>query len=243
MKKPIVGISPLFDINLQSIWMYDGYFEAIEDAGGIPVMLSKNNGQYEIDRLLEVVDAIVLPGGKDVDPLYYGEAVSKHCGPIIPALDKADIMLARSGFERNIPVLGLCRGSQVINVAMGGTLYQDISAQTERSTPILHDQKGIMPKDHPIHSVRLSVKSRLYECFGCDSIMTNSFHHQASKDIGTGMFASAYAEDGIVEAVECNSKDHFLLGVQWHPELMFKRDDNARKLFLYFIEKAKDNIR
>ena len=238
MKKPIIGVTPLFDIALQSMWMFCGYFEGIEDAGGIPVMLSIKNGPSELDRLLDVVDGIILPGGQDICPSYYGEKASSFCGPTLPSLDETEILLAKSAFERSVPLLGICRGCQLINVAMGGTLHQDINETVKRDIPILHSQKNIIPKKDPAHSISIIKDSRLFECFGKESIWVNSFHHQANKSIAPVLAATAYADDGIVEAVECISNDRFLLGVQWHPELMFRHNEDARKLFKYFIDRA-----
>ena len=234
-------MTPLFDIELKRTWMYDGYFEAIEDAGGIPVMFSIKNGQEEIVRLLEIVDGIMLPGGRDIHPLNYGDDVTEHCRQTVPDLDKTEMLLVRAAFERGIPVLGICRGSQLINVAMGGKLCQDIPALANRSIKIIHAQNDIIPNEYPVHKINITVNSRLYECFGCDSIMVNSLHHQASTIIAGELFASACSDDGITEAVECNDKSKFLLGVQWHPELMYKKDENAKKLFNYFINHIKSN--
>jgi len=238
MKKPIIGVASLFDIELQSMWMFSGYFEAIEESGGIPVMLSIQNRQHETDQLLDVLDGVLLPGGHDVCPLSYGENITAFCGPTVPKMDEAEMILAKGAFERKIPLLGLCKGSQLINVAMGGTLYQDIQEYVERSVPLLHIQKDIVPKAYPSHSVRISKDSCLYDCYRCETINVNSFHHQASKAIAPTLFAAAHAEDGVVEAVECISRDQFFLGVQWHPELMFRYHEDARKLFRYFIHCA-----
>jgi len=238
MKKPIIGVTSMFDEALQSMCMHNGYFEALEDAGGIPVMLSIKNRQYEADRLLDVVNGIMLPGGHDIHPMNYGANVSNFCESTVPGMDEAEILLAKSAFKRGVPLLGLCRGSQLINVAMGGTLYQDINENFERNIPLLHIQKNIIPKEYPIHSVNIIKDSRLYECFGRETIMVNSYHHQANKVIAPVLFATAHAEDGVVEAVESVSKDKFFLGVQWHPELMFRHNEDARKLFRYFVDYA-----
>jgi len=242
LKKPIIGVSPLFDITLRSMWMYGGYFEGIEDAGGIPVMLSIKNGPSEVDRILDVVDGIMLPGGHDICPLNFGENVSAFCGQTLPGLDDTEILLAKGAFKQSIPLLGICRGCQLINVAMGGTLYQDIKETVERSVPILHSQQYVIPKKDPVHSVSISRGSRLYECFGKETVWVNSFHHQANKTIAPTLVATAYAEDGVVEAVECGSKDRFILGVQWHPELMFRHNEDARNIFKYFVDYASGNV-
>jgi len=238
MRKPIIGVSPSFDPETQAMRINGSYFKAIEYAGGIPVMLSMHNKKADLDQLLELIDGILLPGGRDILPLYYGENILKCCGATVPAIDDAEILLTKTAFERDIPLLGICKGCQMVNTAMGGTLYQDIAAQAEPETALIHAQGDTIPGDYPAHSVHISKDSRLYDCFGCGTILVNSFHHQACKDIAPGFFAAAHAEDGVVEAVELISTDRFFLGVQWHPEAMFKRDDNAQALFKYFINEC-----
>lgn len=238
MKKPVIGITPLFDIKLQSSWMYSEYMEAVEHAGGVPVVLPLNSFAADAERLLDVLDGVLLPGGQDVSPLEYGQDISAVCGAIVPQLDQMEIALARAAFNRGTALLGLCRGGQLINVAFGGTLYQDIYSENAVEAPILHNQKGVMPKTHPFHQVSISRDSRLHNCIGQHEIMTNSFHHQAIKNVAPGLRAVARASDGLIEAVETVEKERFLLGVQWHPEFMHKRDENARKLFSSFIQAA-----
>ena len=238
MKKPIIGIAPLYDSALESMWMFTGYFTSIEASGGIPVMLSLKSGQDEINRLLDVADGVLLPGGNDINPLYYGENITEYCAPTVPDLDKMGIMLVKTAYERGIPIFGICRGCQLINVALGGTLYQDIIAQTKPWTVIIHSQKKIIPKNHPIHNVVIDRNSLLYEITGKQSLMVNSLHHQACKYVSDNLYISSRADDYIIEAVESMDKNKFVLGVQWHPELMFNTCEDARKLFKYFIDKA-----
>ena len=248
MKKPIIGITPLYNYSEPQMtrikmWMNNSYFDAIEDAGGIPVMLPWQNNDTDIARALEIVDGVILPGGSDISPLYFGEVVLEQCEDILPSRDEAEILLTKYAYEKDVPLLGICRGCQVINVAMGGTLYQDIPSQLNREdgVKIIHSPKNI-PAEYPSHRVNFSKDSRLYECFGQDEIFVNSLHHQAAKEIAPAFFASAHAEDGITEAVESISKDRFFLGVQWHPETMFKNDENSRRLFRYFIDYASSKM-
>jgi len=193
VRKPVIGVAPSFDQESMSLRISSTYFEAIEDAGGIPVMLSIRNSQSDADQLLDMVNGILLPGGKDILPLYYGEDILECCGAAVPFLDEAEIMLTKSAYERGVPILGICKGCQSVNVAMGGTLYQDIAAQAERRVPIIHRQERFVP-------------------------------------------GGSYAEDGSVEAIECACRDRLVIGVQWHPEMMFTRDENARRLFRYFVD-------
>ena len=215
--------------------MYSEYMEAVELAGGVPLVLSINSSIADVRRLLDVLDGILLPGGDDISPLEYGGEISIACGPMVPQLDRLEIELTREAFQRGTALLGLCRGCQLINVAFGGTLYQDILSEKAVETPLLHNQKGLMPKDRPFHRVSIFKGSSLHDCLGQDEIMTNSFHHQAIKDVAPGLRAAARAADGLIEAVEAMEEGRFVLGVQWHPEFMFKRDENARRIFSSFI--------
>ena len=231
--KPVIGMAALYDAELKRFWMGENYIRAIEDAGGIPVLLSLKNDE-DFEPLLDIVSGIMLTGGQDINPLHYGDNISEHCKLIMPERDETDMKLFNTAFKRGIPILGICRGEQLINVAMGGSLYQDINAQAAAS--IKHWQADILSANYPVHKIAVSKNSRLYDCFGREAIMVNSLHHQAVKTLAQGLTASAYSEDGIIEAIEYKSSERFLLGVQWHPEAMFRRDDNARRLFRYFIE-------
>jgi len=240
MKKPIIGISPVYDTSTSTpgITLPKAYLKAIEDAGGIPIVLSLWNGLAEVKRILEMVDGIMLTGGNDILPALYGADFSEHCGSTTPERDEAEIMLAKAAFKNGTPLLGICRGCQMLNVAMGGTLWQDIPTEAERTRPIRHEQRGVAPFEYPTHSVRISKDSHLYKFHRRETLMVNSSHHQAPRKVATSLVATAHADDGIVEAIESASPDRFLLGVQWHPEQMFHRDEDARELFRFFIAAA-----
>ena len=237
-KKPIIGITPLYDIERQSSWILSEYINAIEYSGGIPVVLSINNTKNEHERLLEVLDGVLFPGGQDISPLQYGESILDVCGPIVPFLDETEMTLARMAYECGKPIMGICRGSQMLNVALGGTLHQEISLRKEKDTMLIHWLKDKMPKDYPIHSVQVSRDSRLFDCLGKDMLMVNSLHHQSVKALAPGLKVVASSDDGIVECVESIDRDKFLMGIQWHPELLFQRDEDSRKIFKYFIERT-----
>ena len=237
MKKPIIGIAPQFDTSqIQARWtklhISTTYFDAVTKAGGIPVMLPWHDNADDLTRVAEAFDGIILAGGNDISPLRYGESVLEECGDITPARDDSELLLAKFAYKKNIPTLGICRGCQVINVAMGGTLYQDIPSQFDQK--VIHSQKTVSP-EYPIHPIRISKDSRLYDCFGKEEIMVNSLHHQAAKQVAPFLIASAFAEGKLIEAVECATKDRFFIGVQWHPEMMIKDEDSLR-LFRYFID-------
>ena len=241
MKKPIIGITPQFDTSqTQTRWhrlhTSISYFDAIAKAGGIPIMLPWQNDEDDVTRIVESLDGIVIAGGNDISPLLYGENVLEQCGDITPIRDESELLLTKFAYKNSIPLLGICRGCQTINVAMGGSLYQDIPSQLDHGNEkIIHSQKTISG-EYPSHRIKVSKDSRLYDCFGKEEILVNSFHHQAAKKVALNLFVSAFAEDGLVEAVESVAKDRFFIGVQWHPEMMVGVDEDSRRLFRYFID-------
>lgn len=211
------------------------YSNAILKNGGIPLLLPivENCMEEYIDNLLCNVDGVLFSGGADVSPIEYNEEPVRELGSCSIERDKFEILLYKKAFERKIPILGICRGLQVINVAAGGTLYQDI--YTQKPTNKQHNQK--QPWPDKTHKVNICADSKLYNILEEESVMTNSFHHQAAKDIADGFYVSAKAEDDIVEAIEYSS-DQFVLGVQWHPEGMFEKHHEFSKLFKAFIKES-----
>ena len=232
---PLIGVTPLFDAAFQSCWMLNEYTRAIEESGGIPVIFSLGLDGAGVMQALEHVDGILFPGGQDVGPRHYGEAMLPACGPTVPALDEVEIAMARRAFEAKKPILAICRGMQLLNVALGGSLYQDIPTQLADASLLLHEQKGRVPVDYPIHSISIIEGSALHRIVGKSELQVNSLHHQSVKEAAGNLRISATAPNGIVECVE-GAGGAFCLGVQWHPEHLFKRDGDARKIFAAFIE-------
>jgi putative glutamine amidotransferase len=185
------------------------------------------------DRL----DGLLIPGGVDMDPGTFGEAIRPECGRIDPPRDRVELLLTRWAVEDHKPVLGLCRGLQVMNVALGGTLYQDLGSQ--RPGPITHDcfPSATHSRDFLAHDVVLADGSRLRAAFERPSIAVNSMHHQGIKDLASPLVASAIAPDGLVEGVE-SGNGHFFVGVQWHPEVFDPTDQRTRRLFSAFMTAA-----
>ena len=207
------------------------YIMSVEEAGGIPILLPPTmNADFKI--LLEKVDSVLLTGGVDVDPVVYGEAPIPNMGKIDPLRDHFEINLARKVLELKKPLLAICRGIQVLNVAAGGTLYQDINSQIEN--PFKHYQQA--PTHHPTHKVSLKTGSKLHGIFNKNELMVNSFHHQAVKDLGHRFGATAWSDDGVVEAMEIED-NIFVLGVQWHPERMIEGE--MINIFEAFINELK----
>jgi len=206
---------------------------AVAEAGGVPVLIPNAGDEDKLAAALDLVDGLYLPGGNDVDPHLYGEEPLRGMGEFDPDWDALDVTAAKMALERGLPILAICRGVQVLNVAAGGTLYQDIPSQIPGS--LKHRQEG--PRWAASHGIRLEPDSRLARLFGTTSLRVNSFHHQAVKNVAPGFRATAKAPDGVVEAIE-RVEGPFVVGVQWHPELMVSRDPTHRVLFSAFVEAA-----
>lgn len=237
MEKPLIGIAG--NILIMEGGMFPGlyrsyvnhdYIISIEKSGGIPVILPVNSEGDELAKILSRLDGIVLSGGSDIDPLLYGEEPLPRQGFVFKDVDEFYIKLIHKAAQVHLPILGICKGIQAMNVAYGGTLYQDLEVQ--KGDVYKHTQQT--PREIPTHSI--SVKKGSYLSSLGETILVNSFHHQAIKDVAPGFEVTAYAKDGVIEAIE-RTNDGFMLGVQWHPEMMASHDDEImRKLFTGFIE-------
>ena len=189
------------------------YVLAVERAGGIPLLIPFPEEAQTLFDLVSRCDGIVISGGDDVAPFLYGEDVTPLTMHLEPTRDKQEYLLMKHLLERlNIPVLGICRGLQMLNVAAGGTLHQDLTSLGKHHTLL-----NVAP-DSFAHRVHLTKGSRMEQIAGCESMLTNSYHHQAVKDLAPGFVASAAAADGVIESIE-KEGDRFVLGVQWHPEI------------------------
>jgi putative glutamine amidotransferase len=204
-------------------------------AGGIPVLIPIIDSRQNIDFYINKIDGLLLTGGEDVSPIMYGENPTKEVTQISPQRDEQEYELFLQAYIRNLPVLGICRGVQLMNSALGGTLYQDIYTQRENSL-------GHCPMDTPVdnlyHSVKINKESKLYSIFQKEEILVNSFHHQSLKDISKEFTVSAMSSDGIVEGIE-NVNRKFAIGVQWHPEDLTKKYPEFLKLFDAFTASCK----
>ena len=228
--KPLIGLMPLWDDEKESLWMLPGYMDGIATADGIPFMLPLTDSEEDIKQLVGICNGFLFTGGHDVSPELYAE---KPIGNLVSCCRKRDIMeniVLRIAIEKDKPILGICRGIQFINAALGGTLYQDLP--TQHPTEIEHHQKP--PYDQPVHKVDIVPGSPLYSLIGESRIAVNSYHHQAIKQLAPSLVAMAYSEDGLVEAVHKRDQS-FMWAVQWHPEFMWMTDVNSRKIFKAFI--------
>lgn len=217
--KPIIGVTTdVNDAGTQTLG--SSYIEAIVRAGGVPFIVPTGIDE-DVQRVASVLDGLVLTGGEDVDPVHFGEDPHPQLGKVTPERDSAELLLARQMLNANKPILGICRGMQLLNVVFGGGVYQDMTAQYEKP---LVQHKQLSKRRYAAHDVKVEPKTKLQAIAGKDLIRVNSFHHQAVKDVARPLIASAAANDGIIEAVE--STEHtFVIGLQWHPEELAKNGD------------------
>ena len=231
MTKPIVGVMPLWDDEKESLWMLPEYFDGILTNGGIPIMLPLTDDKVILEQAAEMCDGFLFTGGHDVSPNIYGEKPLDASVSSNKKRDDMELFILRKALESDKPVLGICRGIQFINAALGGTLYQDIP--TQHPTGVEHHQKP--PYNIPVHVVSVNMDSPLHKCLNTDKLHVNSYHHQAVKQIAPELKAMATSEDGLTEAVYMPGH-RFIWGVQWHPEFSYATDENSKKIFKAFID-------
>jgi putative glutamine amidotransferase len=205
--------------------------EAVYKNGGQPLVIPISQQNDSISELANRLDGLLLSGGIDINPLLYGEQPLPGLGKVHPLRDEWEIRLIESMLRLNKPILGICRGAQILNVATGGTMYQDINTQV--SNVLQHTQRA--PRYHASHHIMIATDSKLYEIAQSDKLLINSFHHQANRTVGPGFRVAASAQDGVMEAFESISH-RFVIGVQWHPENMTQVDELSNRLFQSFIE-------
>jgi putative glutamine amidotransferase len=225
--RPLVGITSGNDHRrLGHLSLRTDYVRSVEAAGGLPVVLAPGRPE-DVAEILERLQALVLSGGYDVDPAHYGEEPHETVTPVPPERDAFELALCREALRRDVPTLAICRGQQVLNVATGGTLIQDIPS----TVPGAADHDPERERWELTHEVRLLPGSRLRQVLGEDKVAVNSFHHQAVKELGEGLRASAWSvDDGLIEGIEADGC-RFVLGVQWHPESLWDRRPGFQSLF------------
>ena len=244
MKKlPLIGISGFVENGEHTI---ENYTDAIRDAGGAPVVIPILTDDDQLDTIVDALDGVVMSGGHDFDPLRtLGEEPVAALGGIIPHLDEFNIKLVRKAVAKGIPVLGVCRGEQLLAVAFGGSLWQDIPSQCPQ-VYIKHRQTDTTAT-YGTHSISIEEGSFLEKALGAGKVIVNSLHHQAVKDIPQGFKAVAYSPDGVIEALERTAPladaytdgGAMIIGTQFHPEILVRGDDKScRAIFRMLVDAA-----
>ncbi len=235
VQSPLIGITGGLSVNKMGSQVCDvgqAYIFAIQKAGGIPVMIPTGLGEEALAALLPRLDGIMLTGGGDLDPIHYGGEMHPRVYGICPQRDTLETSLLRNALDEHKPILAICRGIQVLNVTLGGSLYEHIEDCVTHA--LKHDYYPDYPRDKLTHTVSITCGSKLDEIIALDEIRVNSLHHQGIFRVAKGLKATGFAPDGLVEAVEVNNTS-FGLGVQWHPECL-PDDPCSQALFKAFVE-------
>jgi putative glutamine amidotransferase len=240
VRKPLIGCTTYNKTADQSpsieiIGLMPAYIKAVQAAGGLPVLIPLGLSEVDLEAILERLDGLLLPGGGDIDPRVYGGQMDPTVWGIDEDRDRVELLLARKAAESPKPVLAICRGHQIFNVALGGTLWSDI--QTQRPDSLKHDYYNIRPRNELIHDVTIQPDSLLARCLGKTTTMVNSLHHQAVHQLASDLTVVATAPDGLIEAAELPGHP-FALSVQWHPENLVSDDPAMLDLFRAFVQAA-----
>jgi len=237
--RPRIGVTASVRLErsgVRRVFVNEPYLRAVEAAGGVPLVIPPGPEPEPLQALYELLDGLLLTGGEDVAPERYGEALLyPDLVQVVPERDAAELQLLDWALGDRLPTLAICRGVQVLNVKLGGSLYQDLGRDRPGALP--HNQAGATPRQEPTHPVTVLPGSFLADTMGAERLLVNSLHHQAIKALAPSLFPVAYAPDGVIEGVEANdpAPAAFLLGVQWHPEELVGHDPAARRLFDSFI--------
>lgn len=231
--RPRIGVTGHVGKDSSRLSISGNYMEGLYACGAFPVLLPITGDEDMWRQAAQELDGFLFSGGGDIDPKHFGEETLQCCGEISPARDQMELALFKHVLPSQKPVLGICRGVQLLNVALGGTLYQDINAQNGQSIPMQHRQN--MPEHLSSHDVFIEEGSLLQRIVKATRLPVNSLHHQAVKDCAPDLWAVAKAGTGLIEALE--KKDHpFFLGVQWHPEMMWPTSAQAKAILQSFID-------
>jgi putative glutamine amidotransferase len=235
-ERPIIGITMRHELETERFYLARAYSEAVEACGGVPIHISLIPKKEYISAAIGVCDGVLLPGSaSDVDPLLYGREPQRGLGAVHPLRDETDL-LALAEIERSgMPLLAICFGMQSLNVSRGGTLIQDIGSA--RADSLKHEQGS--PRGRRSHRITFAADSKTARLAGAASALVNSHHHQAVETVGENLRATAWAADGIIEAIEDARAERWVIGVQWHPEIEWADDALATGLFREFVRQAK----
>ena len=241
--QPFIGITVGEIVNAKETWAPPSYgqrrlfIDAVVAAGGVPLILPLIGDETILRALYELCSGLLLSGGNDVDPSLYGAQPDEHTKDISPRRDAQELLLLKWALSDHVPVLGICRGMQLMNVALGGSLHQDIASKLPGSV----NHTATVDKEdftYLAHKLKLDPKSKLAGILGAEDIKTNALHHQSVNKLSDQLIATAWAEDGIIEAVELPGK-RFVIGVQSHPEALIIAEPRWHELFQSFVESSK----
>jgi len=240
-RRPVIGITLELEDNLV-LQVEKGIRAPLQEAGAFVITLPRDTPLHELDTVLEMIDGVVFSGGADVDPSWYGHEPYSKTVAVPPVHDAFEITLARRALELGMPVLGLCRGAQVLAVADGGTLTQDVATLHEGASRHAWDWYGIAPEplDEHGHEIRYELDSRVAAWIGEGSPKVNSFHHQCVSTTGSRLRPVAWTLDGVIEATERRDGGGFAIGLQWHNEMMWRHDDRFLAPHREFTQAAWD---
>ena len=233
--RPLIAVSPLYNEKRNLQLMPSNYLEAIELAGGAPVVLPLTRNTAVLEAVLSQCSGILFTGGHDIDPVLYGQEMLSQCGELSPLRDMMEGWMLDWALEREIPILAICRGMQLLNVHLGGTLYQDLP--TQRKKVFNHSQEP--PYEAASHTVLVAKDSFLSQFTGWGPLQVNSLHHQAVDRVAPGMIVEACSIDGVVESIRLPDKP-FVLGIQWHPEYNAGQQKVSAEIFKGFLNACKE---
>lgn len=230
--KPIIGLTSQFEYSVSRKFnkLNYTYIDAVVKGGGVPIIIPILKNLDDLDKYLDSVDGIIFTGGEDISPLLFGEDPTKEVDIICYDRDKIELELFKRAYSRGMPILGICRGLQLINVALGGTLYQDINSQLPNSLGHISTYNI----EGGYHSIDIINDTILYDILGKEKINVNSQHHQSVKELGKNLRVNALSSDGVIEGIETTT-GNFVLGVQFHPEAMMEEAKEFINIFEYFI--------
>lgn len=241
--KPIIGIPANIltsfseDFNgLPISYTPHGFVEALQRGGALPILLPISEGSSAAEYV-QKVDGLVLAGGQDVSPLLYGEEPSLKLGPVSPERDAFELEIIKEAWKEKKPILAVCRGLQILNVAFGGSLYQDLSEFPKLE--VQHVQKSL--PDQGVHSIFTEKGTWTHKVFG-SKYPVNSYHHQAIKELADEFKPVAWSKDGLIEAFETKDDSRLAVGIQWHPEWMIDKDPKMQGLFSRFVESVQNRV-
>lgn len=240
MTRPIIGIAsrriPFTNDNkpYPRYGVAISYCESVERSGGVPIVFPLSDDKAVLDRFYSMIDGLLLPGGQDVHPMHYGEEPHRNIEQVDPKRDLTEIYITKRALADDMPILAICRGEQILNIAAGGNLIQDIHAQVGDHC-LRHFQD--FTEEWPSHSIKVEEGTKLHDIIGDTDAMVNSYHHQSVRDLAPDFIVSAVAPDGIVEGIE-STVHTFAVGVQWHAELLYENHDFNMALFRRHVEQA-----